>query len=92
MAVSDSGRLDLLQWVRALVRELQQVPHAVDRADRRNVPRCGNTVERGLIPGMTRPADEAPPAVPWHLKMVGVALALYLGYRFFQIIDWLLHR
>jgi hypothetical protein len=55
-------------------------------------PRCGNTVERGLIPGMTRPADEAPPAVPWHLKMVGVALALYLGYRFFQIIDWLLHR
>ena len=41
---------------------------------------------------MTRPADEAPPAVPWHLKLVGAALAIYLGYRFLQLIDWLLHR
>jgi hypothetical protein len=49
-------------------------------------------VEKGLIPGMTRPADEAPPAVPWHLKLVGVALAIYLSYRFFQVIDWLVHR
>ena len=24
-------------------------------------PKCGRVVERGLIPGMTRPADEAPP-------------------------------
>ena len=36
-------------------------------------PKCGKVVERGLIPGMTRPADEAPPAVPWHLKLVGAA-------------------
>jgi hypothetical protein len=49
-------------------------------------------VERGLIPGMTRPADEPPPAVPWHLKLLGVATALYLGFRFFQLIDWLTHR
>ena len=55
-------------------------------------PKCGSTVERGLIPGMTRPADEDPPAVPWHLKLVGVALAIYLGYRFAQVIDWLWHR
>jgi len=56
-------------------------------------PKCGNVVERGLIPGMTtRPADEPPPAVPWHLKLLGAGVALYLGYRFLQLIDWLLHR
>jgi hypothetical protein len=41
---------------------------------------------------MTRPANEAPPAVPWHLKLLGGALAIYLGYRFLQLIDWVLHR
>jgi phage FluMu protein Com len=56
-------------------------------------PKCGKVVERGLIPGMTtRPADEAPPAVPWHLKLMGSALAVYLGYRFLQLISWVLHR
>ncbi len=55
-------------------------------------PKCGNVVERGLIPGMTRPGDVAPPAVPWHLKLVGAALAVYLGYRFLQLLDWVLHR
>jgi hypothetical protein len=30
--------------------------------------------------------------VPWHLKLLGVATALYLGFRFFQLIDWLTHR
>lgn len=53
-------------------------------------PACGRVVERGLLPGMTRPADEAPPAVPWHLKLLGAACALYLGARFFQLVDWLL--
>jgi hypothetical protein len=57
-----------------------------------NCPRCGQPVERGLIPGMTRSADEPAPAVPWHLKLLGAALALYLGYRFLQIIDWAIHR
>ncbi len=55
-------------------------------------PRCGTTVERGLIPGMTRSADEPAPAVPWHLKLLGAGLVIYLSYRAFQAIDWLLHR
>ena len=55
-------------------------------------PKCGKVVERGLIPGMTRSADEAPPTVPWHLKLVGAATAVYLGYRFLQLVDWVLHR
>lgn len=53
-------------------------------------PKCGRTVERGLIPGMTRSDDEPPPAVPWHLKFLGLALALYLGWRLLQVISWLL--
>jgi hypothetical protein len=55
-------------------------------------PKCGEIVERGLIPGMTRPADEEQVGVPWHLKLLGIATALYLGFRFWQLIDWLLHR
>ena len=53
-------------------------------------PTCGRTVEKGLIPGMTRPADEPRTGMPWHLKLVLVALALYLGARAFQGIELLL--
>ena len=52
-------------------------------------PKCGQTVERGLIPGMTRPADEPAPAVPWHLKLLLLALVLYLSFRFVQIAEWI---
>jgi hypothetical protein len=56
-------------------------------------PRCGNEVEKGLVPGMTRPYSEARTGVPWHLKLMLAAVALYLGYRFLQmgswVIDWL---
>ena len=51
-------------------------------------PKCGQIVERGLIPGMTRPADEPAPAVPWHLKLLLLALVVYLTFRAFQIVDW----
>jgi phage FluMu protein Com len=54
-------------------------------------PKCGQTVERGLIPGMTRSDDEPATGVPWHLKFLGMALALYLGYRFMQIGSWVFH-
>jgi hypothetical protein len=54
-------------------------------------PKCGSVVEKGLIPGMTRPADEPPPAVPWHLKLLLMAAALYLGVRALQIIEWILN-
>lgn len=55
-------------------------------------PACGRIVERGLIPGMTRSADEPAPAVPWHLKLLGASLALYLGWRALQGVEWLLRR
>jgi hypothetical protein len=55
-------------------------------------PKCGSVVEKGLIPGLTRPADEERVGVPWHLKFLLTASAVYLGWRAFQLIDWLLHR
>jgi len=55
-------------------------------------PKCGSVVEKGLIPGMTRPADEERVGVPWHLKLLLIASVIYLSFRFFQIIDWLVHR
>jgi hypothetical protein len=55
-------------------------------------PKCGDVVEKGLIPGMTRPADEERVGVPWHLKLLMLASALYLGFRALQGIEWLMHR
>ena len=30
--------------------------------------------------------------VPWHLKLLAGAVAVYLGWRAFQGIEWLVHR
>ena len=30
--------------------------------------------------------------IPLHLKILGVALIVYLGYRFFQGVEWIIHR
>jgi hypothetical protein len=35
--------------------------------------------------------EEIPP-IPFHLKLLGVALVVYLGYRFFQGVEWLIHH
>ena len=58
-------------------------------------PTCGRAVEPGQAhpPSDTPPAGEADlPPVPMHLKILGVALVIYLGYRFFQGLEWLIHR
>jgi hypothetical protein len=60
-------------------------------------PVCGRPVE----PGQAHPTDEQtqPPTVeedlgpvPFHLKFLGVALVIYLGYRFFQGVEWVIHQ
>jgi len=44
-------------------------------------------VEQGSV--ATKPTDEEElPPVPWHLKLLAVAVAVYLGYRLFQGIGW----
>ena len=61
-------------------------------------PTCGRPVD----PGRAHPPDhgsaEVPAGeeelgpVPLHLKVLGAALVVYLGYRFFQGLEWLIHR
>ncbi|MEP6626105.1 MAG: hypothetical protein ABJC79_16780 [Acidimicrobiia bacterium] len=34
-------------------------------------------------------AEEEPlPPVPWHLKLLAVAIVIYLGFRLFQALGW----
>jgi hypothetical protein len=63
-------------------------------------PTCGQVVDAGrahpappvaaaAAPGPTDP-EEAVEPVPWHLKLLLVALAIYLAYRAYQGVAWLL--
>jgi hypothetical protein len=57
-------------------------------------PSCGQLVE----PGAAHGAGEAPPddddlgPIPWHLKLLAGALAVYLGWRAWQGIEWVAHN
>jgi hypothetical protein len=62
-----------------------------------NCPKCGRPVE----PGRARPPEPVPtpsageeelPPVPRHLKILGAAMVVYLGYRFLQGVEWVVHR
>jgi hypothetical protein len=54
-------------------------------------PTCGAAVDVGVAraPAPSRDADADPVPLPWHFKVLAGALALYLGYRAFQGIEWL---
>ena len=58
-------------------------------------PTCGRRVD----PGSARSVADAPAGddnhlgpIPWHLKLLGGALAVYLGWRAWQGIEWLAHN
>jgi hypothetical protein len=63
-------------------------------------PSCGRIVDPGHAHPSAHTAevksklddedDEALPPIPWHLWLVLAALAVYLGYRAMQGIEWLL--
>ena len=59
-------------------------------------PSCGRTVEPGhahAVDAEREPTvddDEDLPPIPWHLWLLAAALAVYLGYRAMQGIEWLL--
>lgn len=38
------------------------------------------------------PGEDAPRRLPWHFKFLAVATVIYLGYRLFQGITWLIHH
>ena len=62
-------------------------------------PSCGRVVDAGHAHSASpRPApggedvaeEEDLPPIPWHLWLLAAALAIYLGYRAMQGIEWLL--
>ena len=57
-------------------------------------PACGRVVDAGRAHATAAsPAatdDEDLPPIPWHLWLLAAALAIYLGYRAMQGIEWLL--
>jgi hypothetical protein len=61
-------------------------------------PSCGRIVDAGHahIPVAPKPdtdeTDEELPPIPWHLWLLAAALAVYLGYRAMQGIEWLVGR
>jgi hypothetical protein len=68
-------------------------------------PRCGHAVDPGQAraaapdpPVGVVPESESESfvpdlePVPWHLKLLAGAVALYLGWRAFQGIEWVVHR
>jgi hypothetical protein len=52
-------------------------------------PTCGRPVDPGG--GHASEDDEGLGPVPWHLKLLLGALAVYLGWRAWQGIEWLAH-
>ena len=63
-------------------------------------PSCGRVVDPGHAhpvevkavdakPGVDADDDEDLPPIPWHLWLLAGALAVYLGYRAMQGIEWL---
>jgi len=66
-------------------------------------PSCGQLVDPGrahhaehapqpatpAVPDHTADADDTPEPLPWHLKLLLVALAIYLSYRALQGVEWL---
>jgi uncharacterized paraquat-inducible protein A len=58
---------------------------------------CSRVVEEdeltdeGTCPSCEEPVEERRP-VPWHFKFLLAATVIYLGYRSFQGIVWLVHH
>ena len=86
----------------ALVQHVRPLPLAPVRHGRRHLPDLRPRVDPGRAhvatdpstPVRIRPAagEEESPPIPWHLKALAAAVALYLGFRAWQGIEWLLHQ
>ncbi len=51
-------------------------------------PTCGRAVDPGAAGTKTEAAEEPLPPIPWHLKVLAGGVAVYLGYRLYQGIVW----
>jgi len=52
----------------------------------RHCPQCGAELETATV------SEEAVPHAPWHFKLLVVALVLYLGFRAYQGVFWVMHH
>lgn len=52
-------------------------------------PTCGRAVD---VAERTTAEKQKLPPVPWHFKLLCAAVVVYLGYRFAQMGEWLIHR
>jgi hypothetical protein len=56
-------------------------------------PTCGRAVDPGSAHvAASDTADDELGPIPWHLKLLAGALAVYLGYRAWQGIEWVAHK
>ncbi len=59
-------------------------------------PTCGRTVDTGTAhaPATTtdEPTQSRRAALPWHLWLLAIALAVYLGFRAWQGIEWVIQQ
>jgi hypothetical protein len=46
---------------------------------------------QGTVTDGDEHADDRRPTLPWHLWLLGAALAVYLGFRAWQGIEWVIH-
>jgi hypothetical protein len=66
--------------------ELTARPADADGRDR--CPTCGEELDVGDGHEVT----EAPLKAPWHFKVLVVGTVVYLGYRLYQGVGWLIHH
>ena len=58
-------------------------------------PACGRPVDVAAAASAAEVATtekEGLPPLPWHFKLLCAAVATYLGYRFVQMGEWIVHR
>jgi hypothetical protein len=55
-------------------------------------PTCGRAVDPGAAHEAPVDANDDLGPIPWHLKLMAGALAVYLGYRAWQGIEWVAHN
>ena len=57
-------------------------------------PTCGRAVEgggaRGNVATQQDDAERQPTRLPWHLWVLAAAVAIYLGFRAWQGIEWVI--
>lgn len=54
-------------------------------------PTCGHAVDPGGL-AKEQATDEEHNPIPWHLKLLTIAVVLYLGFRAWQGVEWVLHQ